>query len=129
VEERSDWNRSAIASTRFTSRCFPCALPTVEPERFIDLKPSRHFFREEAERWIPCLAECPRPKKKIVAILWPEQPRIPVNGHNFTRFDSEPARPLAKAKLFVFSCLQSGSFNGSFQVLRFSIFKPGFDSR
>jgi hypothetical protein len=33
----------------------------------------------------------------IVAILWPEQPLIPVIDHNFTAPRSDPARLIAKA--------------------------------
>jgi hypothetical protein len=36
--------------------------------------------------------------KKIVAILWPKQPSIPINGHNFLCFRTNPARLLARAK-------------------------------
>jgi hypothetical protein len=64
-----------------------------------------------------------------VAILWPDQPSTAINGHNFLCFGTSPARLLARAKYCSFSWLQNGSSRASIPVLRFSIFKPGFDSR
>jgi hypothetical protein len=64
-----------------------------------------------------------------VAILWPEQPLIPVIHQQLALSETDPACLVAKAKYLYFNNLQNDSSNGHFRICRFSIFKPGFDSR
>jgi len=64
-----------------------------------------------------------------VAILWPEQPLIPVISHKLAVSRTDPACLSAKANWFYFNNLQNDSSIGLFRIRRFSIFKPGFDSR
>jgi len=67
--------------------------------------------------------------ESTVAILWPEPPLIPVISHKLAVSRTDPARPSAKAKCLHFNNLQNDSASGYFRIRRFSIFKPGFDSR
>ena len=64
-----------------------------------------------------------------MAILWPEPPLVPVIHHQLAVPRTDPACLLAKANWFHFNNLQNDSSNGHFRIRRFSIFKPGFDSR
>jgi hypothetical protein len=67
--------------------------------------------------------------ESTVAILWPEQPLIPVTSHKLAVSRTDHACLSAKANWFYFNNLQNDSSRGDLRIRRFSIFKPGFDSR
>ena len=70
-----------------------------------------------------------RGHESTVAVLWPEHPLIAIIHQQLAVSGNDPACLVAKAKCLYFNNLQNDSSDGHFRIRRFSIFKPGFDSR